>query len=136
MSLAPTRNVILQDFDGNILAGFWQYGSISWSTFITLLLSLIVTTESWGIFDFDDNSPNRHGAQQSASDTIVPPGDYILLRQDGNPLQVHLTDASARKRQPTHSNTPAKLPHYHQRTRDRDGGKCLVTGLHPPISVG
>jgi hypothetical protein len=63
------------------ISGFWQYGSISWSTFFNLLHTLIVTTESWGIFDLDNNDPNRHGAQRSASDTIVSPGDYILLQQ-------------------------------------------------------
>jgi len=65
----------------NHFQGFWQYGSISWNMFLTFLHTLIRTTESWAIFDFDNNSPNRHGAQQSASDAIVPTGVYILLQQ-------------------------------------------------------
>jgi hypothetical protein len=60
---------------------FWQYGTISWSTFLTFLQILIYTTETWAIFAYDDNIPNRHGAQQSASDEIVSSGAYILLRQ-------------------------------------------------------
>jgi len=92
-----------------------------------LLHTLIRTTKSWAIFEFDNSSPNRHGAQQSVSDTIVPPGVYILLRQDGNPLEVLLIDASARSRQPTLCNTPARLMHYRQRTRERDGSLRLLT---------
>jgi len=132
MSLANARNVILRDYDGNVLAGFWQYGSISWHTFATLLHNLIHTNESWAIFEFDENSPNRHGTQQYANDVIVPSGVYVLLQQDGSPVEVRLTDASARLRQPTHSNTPTQLEHYRQRTRDRDR-KCLITGLESPI---
>jgi len=109
MSLVDGRNVILQDFDGNTLAGFWQYGSTSWNTFLTLLPTLIYTTDSWAIFDFDASSPNRHGEQQSASDAIVSTVVYILLREDGSPIEVRLTDASARRRQPTHTNTPASI---------------------------
>jgi len=127
MSLVDGRNVILQDFDGNTLAGFWQYGSTSWNTFLTLLPTLIYTTDSWAIFDFDASSPNRHGEQQSASDAIVSTVVYILLREDGSPIEVRLTDASARRRQPTHTNTPASTDHYRQRTHDRDG-RCLITG--------
>ncbi|KAF8218718.1 hypothetical protein L208DRAFT_83210 [Tricholoma matsutake] len=43
--LLETRNVTLQDFDGNLLAGFWQYGSISWITFSLWLNSLIQTEQ-------------------------------------------------------------------------------------------
>ncbi|KAF8219826.1 hypothetical protein L208DRAFT_1545762 [Tricholoma matsutake] len=127
--LLETRNVTLQDFDGNLLAGFWQYGSISWITFSLWLNSLIQTEQRWAIFDLDETSPNRHGAQQQLGSEIVPARDYILLQQDGGPCPVALTEEKARTRQPTHSNTPARVQqdHYHNRTRERDR-KCLVTG--------
>lgn len=125
--LLETRNVTLQDFDGNLLAGFWQYGSISWITFSLWLNSLIQTEQRWAIFDLDETSPNRHGAQQQLGSEIVPAGDYILLQQDGGPCPVALTEERARPRQPTHSNTPARQDHYRNRTRERDR-KCLVTG--------
>jgi hypothetical protein len=87
---------------------------------------LILTDEPWTIFEFDDDSPDRHGAEHSASDIIVPPGVYILLQQgkhssppiaslieislpDGSPVQARLTESSARRRQPTHSNTPTRV---------------------------
>jgi len=142
--LPPTRNVTLQDYGGNVLSGqtsitlpdpisssqvpgFWQYGSISWSTFSTWLNSLIRTDHQWEIFDLDEDSPGRHGAQKPLDSVIVPPGVYILLQpgkqallrryrhgvltlfSDGSPLQVALTEETARPRQPTHSNTPARV---------------------------
>lgn len=127
MSLLPRRNVILHDFDGNVIAGFWQYGSVSWSTFSLWLKSFIQTEQQWAVFDFYETSPNRHGGQRSLDSEIVPTGDYILLREDGSPLPVTLTEERARIRQPTHSDTPARREHYCNRTRERDG-KCLVTG--------
>jgi len=69
----------------------------------------------------------------------------LALFSDGSPLSVDLTQETARLRQPTHSNTPARvslLPstgsgiipheqfqpdHYRNRARERDG-KCLITG--------
>lgn len=98
MSLLPRRNVILHDFDGNVIAGetsttspdvrpcsripgFWQYGSVSWTTFWLWLNSLIQTEQQCAVFDLDETSPNRHGGQRSLDSEIVPPGDYILLRE-------------------------------------------------------
>jgi len=69
----------------------------------------------------------------------------LTLFSDGSPLSVYLTRETARLRQPSHSNTPARvsllpstgsgiiphepfqLDHYHNRARERDD-KCLVTG--------
>ncbi|KAF8238239.1 hypothetical protein L208DRAFT_1497741 [Tricholoma matsutake] len=100
--LLETLNVTLQDFDRNLLAGFWQYGSISWINFSLWLSSLIQTEQR-----------PTHGSE------IVPAGgDYILLQQGKwGPCPVALTEERARPCKPTHSNTPA--------WRDR---KCLVTG--------
>ena len=62
--------------------GFWQYGSISWSTFSTWLNSLIRTEDDqWAMFDLDEASAaDRHGARQQSIDSAitVPPGDYML----------------------------------------------------------
>jgi hypothetical protein len=67
--LPPTRKVTLQDYDGNVLAGqtfslsrpgFWQYGSVSWSTFATWLDVLIRTDHpSWAISDIEKDSADR-----------------------------------------------------------------------------
>ncbi|KAK2459286.1 hypothetical protein APHAL10511_008707 [Amanita phalloides] len=127
MPLLQPRNVFLRDYDGNVLAGFWQYGSIAWSTFSTLLNSLIQTDHQWAIFAFDETNADRHGAEQQLGSEMVLPGVYVLLRQDGRPLPVVLTGERARPRQPTHSATPARQNHYRNRVRQRDG-KCLVTG--------
>jgi hypothetical protein len=110
--------------------GFWQYGSISWSTFSTRLDSLIRTDHQWAIFDLDEDhdSPGRHGAQKPLYSVIVPPVVYILpqpgkqaplrhycydivltLISDESPKQVALSEETARPRQPTHSNTPARV---------------------------
>lgn len=53
--------MILHDFDGNVIAGFWQYGSVSWSTFSLWLKSFIQTGQQWAVFDFYETSLNRHG---------------------------------------------------------------------------
>ena len=102
MSL-QARNVTVQDYDGTMLAGrafaflistfssqilgFWQYGSTSWGTFATVLNTLIRAEDPWAIFDLDEGSADRRGAQQPLdSAIIVPPGDYILLRQGKHSL--------------------------------------------------
>ena len=90
-----------------------------------LLPTLICTTNSWKIFNFDANSPNCHGKQQSTGDA----GVYILLWEgkgsfmpvtslstkywcwlpDGSPIEVHPTDVPAHPYQPTHTNTPTRV---------------------------
>ena len=138
--LLEARNVTLQDYDGNVIAGqafdipslifssqvpgFWQYGSVSWSSLSTWLHYLIRTKHPWAIFDLDESSIRRHGAQQPLGSVIVPPGVYILLQQgkhplvpvayshlflDGSPLKVALTENTARLRQPTHLNSPVRV---------------------------
>ena len=62
-------------------SGFWQYGSISWSTFSTWLNSFINTEHQWAIFDLDESNASRHGSQHSLGAAIVPTGAYILLQQ-------------------------------------------------------
>ncbi|KAK2462179.1 hypothetical protein APHAL10511_005811 [Amanita phalloides] len=140
--LLEARNVFLRDYDGNVLAGFWQYGSVSWSTFSTMLSSIIQTEHQWAIFAFVETNTGRHGAQQQLGSEIVLPGVYVLLRpgkhsllrpshihfaSDGSALSVALTGERARPRQPTHSATPAWQNHYCNRVRQRDS-KCLIMG--------
>ncbi|KAJ7229197.1 hypothetical protein GGX14DRAFT_617291, partial [Mycena pura] len=121
-------DVILRDFDGNTLSGFWQYGLISWELFYSCLRTVIFSNEDWAVYCYDESVPERQGALCPPSTDLPEPGTYILLGRDGSPLSVGLTALSARLRHPTISGTPARTDHYRNRVRQRDPG-CLISGL-------
>ncbi|KAF8801649.1 hypothetical protein BYT27DRAFT_7114300 [Phlegmacium glaucopus] len=120
------RNVEVFDFEGGVIAGFWQYGTLQWDEFYRYLITFIVTTTSWSIFPYDATTL-QHGAPCPSGAQVVQPGQYILL-STGEPIRVGLVATLARPRNPTHSNTPARGHHYRSRGRARDG-KCLITGM-------
>ncbi|KAH8984125.1 hypothetical protein EDB92DRAFT_1502550 [Lactarius akahatsu] len=125
------RNVEVFDSDGAVIAGFWQYGTLTWDEFCRYMITFVVTTTAWTIFQYDtqdDTTQQRRGAPCQPSAGIVHPGHYILLSSTGEPLRIGLVPTLPRLRYPTHSNTPAPVSSYHARGRARDG-KCLITGL-------
>ncbi|KAH9051295.1 hypothetical protein EDB83DRAFT_1301064 [Lactarius deliciosus] len=125
------RNVEVFDSDGAVIAGFWQYGTLTWDEFYRYLITFVVTTTAWTIFQYDTQdgtTQQRRGAPCQPSAGIVHPGHYILLSSAGEPLRIGLVPTLPRPRNPTHSNTPAPVSSYHARGRARDG-KCLITGL-------
>ncbi|KIJ94207.1 hypothetical protein K443DRAFT_683938 [Laccaria amethystina LaAM-08-1] len=129
------RNVTLEDFDGNVISGFWQYenATVSWTHFYAWLRRIIQTDGSWTIFELDETMPGRRGPKKTESDLgreLVKPGRYIILKEDGSPISVGLTQEKYRRRPLTVLNTPERVPTngYRERTRDRDK-KCLITDL-------
>ncbi|KAJ3497570.1 hypothetical protein NLJ89_g10332 [Agrocybe chaxingu] len=121
------RNVEVFDADGNVIAGFWQYGTLSWDEFHSYLSQFVITGSRWSIFQYDTVQKQR-GVLCQPSPQIVQPGQYILLTPAGGSIRVDLVARPVRLRIPTHSNTPAREHYYRSRGRARDG-KCLITGL-------
>ncbi|KAI0693931.1 hypothetical protein C8T65DRAFT_667437 [Cerioporus squamosus] len=123
------RNVVLGDYHGHVLAGFHQYGTISWTTFFQWLHLLLDTPNDWIVVRGD-----RFDAEQYfPCDDIVMPGNYILLAADGSPIHINLTHKHARRRQPTptrHQERDHKLSRFVERD-----GKCMVYG-HSPLWSG
>ncbi|KAN0124781.1 hypothetical protein V8E52_001333 [Russula decolorans] len=99
------KNVVLRDFDGNVLSSVWQYGLMDWDLFHTCLDAIIFANDSWAIFHYDEHAPGRKGALCPAACKEYPtPGTYILLTPDGSPISVGLVATAARPRHPTTSN--------------------------------
>lgn len=121
------RNVEVVDSDGAVIAGFWQYGTLQWDEFYRYMITFVVTTTAWTIFQFD-TVQQRRGAPCEPSAGIVHSGHYILLSSAGEPLRIGLVPTLPRPRNPTHSNTPARGSYYRTRGRARDG-KCVITNL-------
>ncbi|KAF8515705.1 hypothetical protein BU17DRAFT_51453 [Hysterangium stoloniferum] len=113
------RDVEVVDFDGAVIAGFWQYGTLRWDEFYRYLIAFVVTTTAWTIFQYD-STLQQCGAPCPSSTQIVQPGHYILLSSSGGPVRVGLV--------PTLPLPPFQDVNYRIRGRVRDG-KCLITGL-------
>ncbi|KAF8551880.1 hypothetical protein OG21DRAFT_217138 [Imleria badia] len=123
-------DVILRDFDGNTLSGFWQYGLVDWELFYGCLRTVIFSDGDWAVFEYVKGVPGRRGALCPPNCEFPCPGTYILLRPDGTPISVGLTPVSFRLRHPTVSNTPSSLTMsaYRERARARDPC-CLISSL-------
>ncbi|KAI0646353.1 hypothetical protein C8Q79DRAFT_909764 [Trametes meyenii] len=125
------RNVAVGDYYGNVLAGFHQYGSVSWKTFFSWLVVLLDTADPWIVIKGDRLSSEQY----FPSSALVMPGRYTLLtpgRQPPpasthlTPLRVKLTPVHARGRQ----SIPARARHASlnlnsTKVRDR---KCMIPG--------
>ncbi|KAI0832096.1 hypothetical protein BC628DRAFT_1407608 [Trametes gibbosa] len=86
------RNVVLEDHHRTVLAGFYQYGTVSWKTLFDWLSLLFHTTDAWIIVGSDCPAPE----QQFPTGTIVRPGKYVVLAADWSPLHVKLVSTHAR----------------------------------------
>lgn len=126
-SRLPRRNVELFGSEKEVVAGFWQYGTVQWDEFYRYTMTFLITTTEWMIFQYDLDQDQR-GAECQSSSEIVQPGQYIVLSTSGERIRVGIIATVPRSRIPTHSNTPACEFNYCSRTRVRDG-KCLITGL-------
>lgn len=91
-------DVILRDFDGNILSsqllnrgfdvlltfsihvGFWQYGFIDWELFYECVRTVICSEGDWAVFEYAESVPGRRGALCPPNREFPSPGIYILLR--------------------------------------------------------
>lgn len=59
-------DVVVRDFDGNVLSSFWQYGLMDWDLFYTCLDAIIFANDSWAIFHYDEHAPGRNGAHDAS----------------------------------------------------------------------
>ncbi|KAI0372001.1 hypothetical protein BV20DRAFT_941114 [Pilatotrama ljubarskyi] len=119
--ISTKRNVQLTDYHGNVLAGFYQYGTVSWAHFFGWLDHLLDTADSWVIVSGD-----RYASEQFfPSSAIVLPGKYTLLASDWSPLSIKLTSTHARRRQTMPPRT--RSGHVNLlRARERDR-KCMTS---------
>ncbi|KAI0823371.1 hypothetical protein BC628DRAFT_1411660 [Trametes gibbosa] len=93
LSGSPThRNVVIGDYDGYVLAGFYQYGAVSWRTLFGWLSLLFDTADPWIIVGSDSLTP----ARCLPTNTAVMPGKYIVLAPDGSPIDIKLVSTHAR----------------------------------------
>ncbi|KAI0360629.1 hypothetical protein OH77DRAFT_1392868 [Trametes cingulata] len=122
--ISNKRNVELGDYHGNVLAGFYQYGTVTWKLFFRWLEHLFDTADSWIIVAGD-----RFASEQYFPSTaIVLPGKYTLLASGRPPSLIKLTAAHARRRQNTlhrAAKAGAQLNLHRARERDR---KCMASG--------
>ncbi|KAH9896917.1 hypothetical protein C8Q73DRAFT_834944 [Cubamyces lactineus] len=98
---ANKRNVVLRDYHGLALAGFYQYGTVTWQAFFRWLSLLFDTTQSWIIVAGD----RFHAQQYFPTDALVVPGCYTLLDSDWSPIHIKLTPAHARRLHPQSTRT-------------------------------
>ncbi|PPQ99202.1 hypothetical protein CVT26_014125 [Gymnopilus dilepis] len=125
LSPRKRRNVEVFDSHENVVAGFWQYGTLKWDDFYRYLDELIVTsTPSWMIFGYD-TSTSRHGEPHPACRDTVIPGHYVLLSSIGDSIRVGLVSSRPR---PRISRGSSSDDTHCSRVFARDG-KCLITGL-------
>ncbi|EIW63014.1 uncharacterized protein TRAVEDRAFT_56202 [Trametes versicolor FP-101664 SS1] len=115
--VSTTRNVELVDHDGVVLAGFYQYGSVSWKTFYSWLDLLFDTTDPWIIVGGDRSTADQ---QYLPTDAVALPGKYVLLAPDHSPLRVNLVSTRAHRRQDVSGRIrKGELNLQHARDRDR-----------------
>ncbi|KAI0635220.1 hypothetical protein C8Q77DRAFT_1106744 [Trametes polyzona] len=114
--LSDQHNVVLKDYHGTVLSGFYQYGVVSWKTFFRWLSLLFDKPGSWIITTGD----RLVSQQYSPTDAIVMPGKYTVLSSDWSPIRITLVPAHARPPQPTSSRVRrGELNLNHARERDR-----------------
>ncbi|OBZ79296.1 hypothetical protein A0H81_00777 [Grifola frondosa] len=110
-SQLPRRNVEVYTSENYIVAGVWQYGRVTWDTFYTWMTNLLSVEADWAIFEYAPET-GHVGEKKHPGDTMVQPGNYVLLSLDGGPTKVNPT--------------PSKSLSFAFTPRD---GKCLITGL-------
>ncbi|KAI0832095.1 hypothetical protein BC628DRAFT_582815 [Trametes gibbosa] len=103
------RNVVLGGHDGTVLAGFYQYGAVSWKTLFEWLAMLFQATNPW-IIVADDRL--THSEQQFfPTNDVVTPGKYTVLAPDRSAIHIDLV--------PTHAR-PQLSALYRERTTNLD----------------
>ncbi|GBE87311.1 hypothetical protein SCP_1005590 [Sparassis crispa] len=84
----PSRNVEVYTSENSVVAGFWQYGRVTWVTFFAWLTNVLCVPVDWAIFEYDLET--RHaGEEKRSEDIIVQPGNYVLLAVGGELLPLN-----------------------------------------------
>ncbi|KAI0653880.1 hypothetical protein C8Q70DRAFT_926852 [Cubamyces menziesii] len=124
--VANQRNVVFRDYHGLALAGFYQYGTVTWHALFRWLSLLFDTSHSWIIVMGD----RFHSQQYLPTDALVMPGRYTLLDSgmlsfDWSPIEIKLTSAHARR---LHlSSTRAKAIGNMNRFRSGKDKQCAMS---------
>ncbi|KAL4961688.1 uncharacterized protein BDV14DRAFT_203576 [Aspergillus stella-maris] len=126
-----SRNIHIYHDSGHILGGAYQNGSLTGKNLYELCPVFLDFPQMtpWAIFQVDVNGDTgpllaRNGAQ-------LAQGRYIVLKQDGAPLDVRTTTREVARRVPSHNVASSRMSSqqrwFRERLRARDGA-CAVTG--------
>ncbi|KAF8724848.1 hypothetical protein AX14_008566 [Amanita brunnescens Koide BX004] len=133
MAGIPKRNVhVFNASNGNEVAGFFQHGGVTITTFVGWINEIVSIPEAWCLYPskFNNNRAVGGPALDSNSTAEIPPGRYVIrtLPPDSAPVAVFLTTDLPRTR--AYSVNYTYTPHetdFVSRVRDRDL-RCCITG--------
>ncbi|KAL4907235.1 HNH endonuclease-domain-containing protein [Aspergillus multicolor] len=126
-----SRNVHIYHHSGHILGGTYQNGSLTGRSLYALCPLFLDFPQAtlWSIFHVgvDGNT----GPLLPRNGAPLAQGTYIVLKQDGTPLDVRTTTKEAARRVPSHNFSSSRMSSqqrwFRDRLRERDG-VCAVTG--------
>ncbi|KIL58847.1 hypothetical protein M378DRAFT_170124 [Amanita muscaria Koide BX008] len=128
--MVPRRNVhVFSSSDGAEVAGFFQHGGVSISTFIGWINEVCSIYEEWALYPckFDNNRVADGAALDSSSADELQPGRYVIRTSPPNTgqLLVQLTTDVPRTR--AYSCHTPDNSNFVTRVRARDQ-RCCITG--------
>ncbi|KAL4876173.1 HNH endonuclease-domain-containing protein [Aspergillus karnatakaensis] len=125
------RNIHIYHHSGHILGGTYQNGSLTGKNLYALCPLFLDFPQAtlWSIFHVGDDG--NTGPILPRDGTTLGLGRYIVLKQDGTPLDVQTTTREAVRRVPSHPVSSSRMSSQQRWFRDilreRDG-VCAVTG--------
>ncbi|KAF8526869.1 hypothetical protein BU17DRAFT_82304 [Hysterangium stoloniferum] len=133
MTTIPKRNVhVFSSSNGVEVAGFFQHGGVSISTFIGWINEICYIPVEWALYpcQFNNNRAADGPALHSSSENELRPGCYVIrtLSPEIGQASVYLTTDVPRTR--IYSVNYTYTPHntnFAQRVRARDQ-RCCITG--------
>lgn len=133
MAQIPRRNVfVFSSSNGAEVAGFFQHGGVSISTFISWINEVCYIPIQWALYpcQFDNNRVAGGPALDSGSGDELQPGRYVIRTpppQSGQAIVYFTTDLPrTRGYSINYTYTPHETK-FVTRVRDRDS-RCCITG--------
>ncbi|KAI0248181.1 hypothetical protein BJV78DRAFT_1238640 [Lactifluus subvellereus] len=131
MAGIPRRNVqVFSSSSGVEVAGFFQHGGVSISTFVSWINEVCYIPTEWVLYPcrFDNSRAAGGSALDSSSDNDLQPGHYVIRTPPPGQISVYLTTDVPRPRaySVNYTYTPDDT-NFVQRVRDRDQ-RCCITG--------
>ncbi|KAF9523138.1 hypothetical protein CPB83DRAFT_863366 [Crepidotus variabilis] len=136
----PKRNVhVFSASDGKEVAGFFQHGGVSISTFVKWINDVCYIPVDWTLYpcQFDNNRAIGGEALDSTSTGEIQPGRYVIqpATPESEQISVFLTPDTPRARafSGNYTYTPDDT-NFVKRIRSRDA-RCCITGERVPGGV-